>query len=490
MSQVNEISKGTIGSYLKKTPASAADAGNKMASQGMNPKASMQKGVKGIVKRSKGVSMAVDKMTGKSKVPASESVSEAKFVIPEAVPTTERNAFHRQAADAHKAGRTHFSFMGKKYPVTIDPDYAATVRGEQKEATDDAMKAYLAKGGKITKLPPGKAQGYHGKDDPGKDVAGNISKDDTKAMGTKKKVKSMEKKDDSVTMNPIMKKDNTKTGMEQKESTIREKLLAVLEAEDRSKHYKGATPPEEIDSKMSPGGKKMKSDVETGAQMNKSDETGADDVAQAGRVTKVSPANRTDKNAPGDKNIINKPNDITQSGSMKNAKGFKEETQMEDNKVIRNIALAYQSMYGTVYEGNDEFSVIYNLDEASTGKHDHKKVVQNIDKGTFKTGLKHMEEPGVSGQIAKHGHVHAKAVGHADFQDEYNATYAVHDKKSGKTHGVNIHTTIKANPSKIAKSMGHKQGKIHSDIANFHNSSYNHTDTVHKPQRSSNHPDL
>ena len=58
----------------------------------------------------------------------------------------------------------------------------------------DAVKAFLAKGGKIKKLPPAKAQGYHGKDDPGKDMHGVMDKPDTKAMGTRKKVKSMEGK--------------------------------------------------------------------------------------------------------------------------------------------------------------------------------------------------------------------------------------------------------------------------------------------------------
>lgn len=266
-----------------------------------------------------------------------------KFVIPEAVPTTERNAFHRQAADAHKAGKSHFSFMGKKYPVTMDPNYAKQVASEKKEATDDAMKAYLAKGGKITKLPPGKAQGYHGKDDPGKDVAGNISKDDTKAIGTKKKVKSMEKKDDTVTMNPTMKKDNSKNGMEQKEeSTIRDKLLSVLEADNRSMHYKGATPPEEMDSKTSPGGKKMKSDLETGAKMDDTEEKGHDDASKAGRVTKVAPKNRTDKNAPGDTKIVSPVK--------------KESVEIEDKKVLRNIAQAYQSMYKKSEESIDDNS--------------------------------------------------------------------------------------------------------------------------------------
>ena len=58
----------------------------------------------------------------------------------------------------------------------------------------DAVKAFLAKGGKIKKLPPGKAAGYHGKDDPGKDVKGVMSKPDTDRFTTRKKVKSMGEK--------------------------------------------------------------------------------------------------------------------------------------------------------------------------------------------------------------------------------------------------------------------------------------------------------
>ena len=55
-----------------------------------------------------------------------------------------------------------------------------------------AVKAFLAKGGKIKKLPPGKAAGYHGKDDPGKDVKGVMDRPDTDRFTTRRKVKSME----------------------------------------------------------------------------------------------------------------------------------------------------------------------------------------------------------------------------------------------------------------------------------------------------------
>lgn len=78
--------------------------------------------------------------------------------------------------------------FGKHSPKGVDK------MGNPKEDTSDAVKAFLAKGGKIKKLPPAKAQGYHGKDDPGKDVRGMLDKPDTKksVMGTRKKAKSME----------------------------------------------------------------------------------------------------------------------------------------------------------------------------------------------------------------------------------------------------------------------------------------------------------
>ena len=60
------------------------------------------------------------------------------------------------------------------------------------KADDDAVKAFLAKGGKIKKLPPGKAQGYHGKDDPGAGMKGMLDKGDTKKFKTRKKIRSME----------------------------------------------------------------------------------------------------------------------------------------------------------------------------------------------------------------------------------------------------------------------------------------------------------
>ena len=61
----------------------------------------------------------------------------------------------------------------------------------EKAAHQRAIDAFKAKGGKIKKLKPGFAQGYHGKSDPGAGMKGMISPADTKQFGTKKKIGSM-----------------------------------------------------------------------------------------------------------------------------------------------------------------------------------------------------------------------------------------------------------------------------------------------------------
>ena len=72
--KVDEISKDTLGSYIKKRQHDVAAAGGKMAGDhGIGPdekKKNRQKAVKDYVRSTKGISTAVDKMTGKAKVPA------------------------------------------------------------------------------------------------------------------------------------------------------------------------------------------------------------------------------------------------------------------------------------------------------------------------------------------------------------------------------------------------------------------------------------
>ena len=61
----------------------------------------------------------------------------------------------------------------------------------EKAAHQKAIDAFKAKGGKIKKLKPGYAQGYHGKSDPAAGMKGMMDKGDTKSFGTRKKVGSM-----------------------------------------------------------------------------------------------------------------------------------------------------------------------------------------------------------------------------------------------------------------------------------------------------------
>ena len=74
---VNEISKDMVGRYLKKTPASAADAADKIKHSYDRMKYDKEggdklkkKSIRNFVNRHRGVSMATDKLTGKAKVSA------------------------------------------------------------------------------------------------------------------------------------------------------------------------------------------------------------------------------------------------------------------------------------------------------------------------------------------------------------------------------------------------------------------------------------
>ena len=61
----------------------------------------------------------------------------------------------------------------------------------QKAAHAKAIADFKKRGGKVTKLPPGKAAGYHGKEDPGDNVHGVLGKSDSSKFKPGKKVRSM-----------------------------------------------------------------------------------------------------------------------------------------------------------------------------------------------------------------------------------------------------------------------------------------------------------
>ncbi len=119
------------------------------------------------------------------------------------------------------------------------------VKDNPKEDSD-AVKAFLAKGGKIKKLPPAKAQGYHGKDDPGKDMHGVMSKPDTSRFKTQKKVKSMEGyyKDQE-----IRKQDRKAAKSQTNELSTKTLGSYIQKASDASKHR--GLPTRKVDNRYS-----------------------------------------------------------------------------------------------------------------------------------------------------------------------------------------------------------------------------------------------
>ena len=298
MKQVKEVSKGLIGKYLKKVPVSAADAGRKSGGgMGIGPedqKKNQAKGIKTFVNRHKGTAMAVDKMTGKAKVPAKES-----FVIPEDIPVGERNAFMGAAAAAHKSGKSHFNFGGKKHPVTMKKDTARAVNSSTSEAKR------------------------------------TVHSDKPDRLVTMKIKNPKKKPGETATMNPKLDSGSKskESEMEQKESTIRDKLIAVLEG-DRAAHYKSATPPEDKDEKdkNSKGAMDMKKTAKDADMVDKLP-AAFDDVSKAGRAGPSMKARSNDKK-DGDKNIINPAKDTTKGG-------MKEETRDQ----LAGIKAAYASMY-------------------------------------------------------------------------------------------------------------------------------------------------
>ena len=110
-----------------------------------------------------------------------------------------------------------------------------------------------------------------------------------------------DKKEGDVEMNPKLDKGSKENSVEQKESTIRQKLLAVLE----NKQTKGATKPETMDDKLK--GKGAKDMVNQPKEVDDTEAKGHDDASKAGKVTKpAKPRNGGDQVRSGDQKMVNK----------------------------------------------------------------------------------------------------------------------------------------------------------------------------------------
>ena len=295
---------------------------------------------------------------------AYKKVNESKFVIPEDIPVDERDMFMAKAAAAHKAGQSHFTMNGKKHPVTMKKDTANAVNSSTNEAKDldktNADKAIQhdcathvehskwGKGNPRKKksematpvsdndpryaddenLPKNKKKKmemsskekmkrglYNSKDAEVKEnqkaaLAKKLAKVSAPSAKGKAAVtlppgdptkKKMEQ--DEVEMNPKMKKDKTKSAENDSmaESVYARILEARATADKGGHHYKGATPPEEMDSKDSGLAKKMRKDHEP--EMKDNPEESGNDMTKAQNAAKVAPKRKGD-NAKGDTKVI------------------------------------------------------------------------------------------------------------------------------------------------------------------------------------------
>ena len=203
---VNELSKATLSRYVK---AADQDKSKKHVQADIG-KISRHAAHVNQIFRNRGIDMAKSKMKP-ARVPASEAN------VQEISKKTAANYIGKASRDAYFKGRDQgtvdaISAVGGSHPhqdYKKSPERKAAMRmrgidratkrltkneamsDAEKKAHDAAIAAFKAKGGKVKKLKPGYAQGWHGKSDLGTGMKGMMDKGDTKSIGTRKKVGSM-----------------------------------------------------------------------------------------------------------------------------------------------------------------------------------------------------------------------------------------------------------------------------------------------------------
>ena len=189
-----------------------------------------------------------------------------------------------------------------------------------------------------------------------------------------KKLRKGKKGEETASMNPKVSTDKTSTEGVKESMTIREKLLSVLEKkENHSPNQDKAEKPEA--ALKGAGAIQMKADLGPMTPVLDAEKIAADDVKAVDKSSKVSPKNSTDKNAKGDKNIINKPEDVTQKG------GFKESF----SNLVQAMRDAGQKMYAPKVEEektDENYAGNYGSSVASYGKEkDHEKRYEKENPG-------------------------------------------------------------------------------------------------------------
>jgi len=183
-----------------------------------------------------------------------------------------------------------------------DPKTKKKEEGVQEYSMVRAMKNHMKKMKKDEALKGDQHKLDHDKD-------GDIDAADFKKLRAKKKGEKSEVKP---RQEPDTEKGKGDAPMEKTESTRWPVYARIME---KATHKGGATPPEEMDSKENPGGKKMRKDMKAdNPEVNDTEAKSHQDAADAGRKGPGMKA-RSNDNMKGDKAIVNPVKGAVTSGS-------------------------------------------------------------------------------------------------------------------------------------------------------------------------------
>lgn len=268
------------------------------------------------------------------------------------------------------------------------------------------------------------------------DNDGDVDSSD-KYLHKRRKAISKNVKGETATMNPKVDSKGKGTEMEQKEMTIRDKLMSVLEKRDD--HYKSAAEAEPMDNNLKgAGAKKMKADYAGNAADPDLEKKSHDDAAKAGRAG-PSRKMRSNDNKSGDAKVINPPTDETK-------KGQGDPMVKEKYDTMSGLKTAYASMYENVYKEREN-----RADEHEEAARLHDDHADDDAHGTHK------------------GPVHKDALNHHAQAAKHHDAAASHYRKGNYDKALR-HATKAGEHSQAAKKLGsNDSGHVHDDTKHLHN---------------------
>ena len=255
--------------------------------------------------RAKGGQAAVDRATDITKV---KGYSGPKKMKSEAMSDDEKNfkphmMYDPKTGKGYKADKFADHLRMKKMGYTHDdPKTKKKEEGVKEYSMVRAMKHHMKKMKKDEALKGDQHKLDHDKD-------GDI---DGKDFAMLRKKKKGEKSEVKPRQEPDTEKGKGDAPMEKTESTRWPVYARIME---KATHKGGATPPEEMDSKENPGGKKMRKDMKAdNPEVNDTEAKSHQDAADAGRKGPGMKA-RSNDNMKGDKAIVNPVKGAVTSGS-------------------------------------------------------------------------------------------------------------------------------------------------------------------------------